>query len=482
MSGYQYPPNESMGVMMGLTRAQLTALGLALGIFVVSAMTNHLLVGVLVAPPVAILGAAQWAGVPLRTRVASHLGWVSSSKSRRYRVPVGRQRAGAQMPPCLRGYRVRPVEGLGDWAAGPPLGLVTMRGLISMIVPVEGPQLALLGTDGIDGQLREWGEVLGSLCTERAEGGIARISWTDVHGAADTREAFTYHRTHGQPGPASVEYDRHLESFSAGTSDHRVYVTVTLSTGTARRRRSLTERAKADYVTAAVEQCDSIARELSARGYRVGRPLSPLDVAQLVRRLGDPWRPRRSELSPAERLGVPEAADEAPASIVNERLYVAVDSAVHRAYQVNWPSREVAGDWMWELLAAADGPKMTTVVFEPIAPSASRRRVEHQLTRLQSDAQVEHHRKNRVSARRQAMAGAVQQREHELVAGHMEMEAFGLVVLAARDVATLDARCQRLERAAARCGGARLRPLDTLHDVGWAAALPIGMPVGRPTT
>ena len=64
----------------------------------------------------------------------------------------------------------------------------------------------------------------------------------------------------------------------------------------------------------------------------------------------------------------------------------------------------------------------------------------------------------------------------------MEMEAFGLVVLAARDVATLEARCQRLERAAARCGGARLRPLDTLHDVGWAAALPIGMPVGRPTT
>jgi len=242
MSGYQYPPNESMGVMMGLTRAQLAALGAALLIFVVSTMTDHLLVGVLVAPVVAILGAGQWAGVPLRTRIASHLGWVSSSRSRRYRVPVGRQRTGTQMPPCLRGYRVRPVAGLGDWSSGPPLGLVTMRGLISMILPVEGPQLALLGADGIDGQLREWGEVLGSLCNERAEGGVARISWTDVHGAADTRGAFTYHRTHGRLGPASMEYERHLEGFSAGTSDHRVYVTVTLSTGTARRRRSLTAK------------------------------------------------------------------------------------------------------------------------------------------------------------------------------------------------------------------------------------------------
>ncbi len=80
------------------------------------------------------------------------------------------------------------------------------------------------------------------------------------------------------------------------------------------------------------------------------------------------------------------------------------------------------------------------------------------------------------------MATAVQHREHELVAGHMEMEVFGLIVLAARDVTTLDARCQRLERAAVRCGGARLRPLDTLHDAGWAAALPLGLPAGRPTT
>src|SRR5829696_2495945 len=129
-----------MGVLMGLTRAQLTALGLALGIFVLGAMTDRLLIGVLTGSVVAAVGAAQWAGVPLRTRIASLLGWVSSSRSRRYRVPVGRQRTGTQMPPCLRGYRVRPVEGLGEWLSGPPLGLVTMRGLISMVLPVEGPQ------------------------------------------------------------------------------------------------------------------------------------------------------------------------------------------------------------------------------------------------------------------------------------------------------------------------------------------------------
>jgi len=480
MGSYSYPPNESLGVMMGLSRSQVIACGSGIGIFVFGAMTGQLLPGLVVALTVVLVGGGQWAGVPFRTRIGQRFGWVSSSGSRRWRVPVGHSRTRVELPPCMSGYSVEPVEGTGEWQSGPPVGLIKTRGLISLVLPVEGPQMALLGEDGVDTRLREWGDLLGSLCAERGEGGIARLSWTDVHAAADPRAAFVYHRTHGRPGPASDDYQRHLEASTADTSDHRVYVTVTLSTGSARRRKTLAPRSRTDYVTAAVEQALVVSRELSARGYRCGRPLSPVEVTDLVRRIGDPWRPRRSELSPSERLGVPEPDDVAPANVINDRLYVGVDSALHRAYQVNWPNRPVAGDWMWALLAAAGGPKVTTVIYEPVAPSASRHRVEHQLNRLSSDAQVEANRKNRVSARRRAMATAVQAREEELVSGHMEMEVFALVVLADRDLAGLDQRCQRLEREAVRCGGARLRPLDTLHDAGWAAALPIGMPVGRP--
>ena len=81
MSGHRYPPNESMGVMMGLSRAQLTSIGLALLVFIVAAMSNHLIVGLLLAPLVAIIGAGQWAGVPFRTRIGTHLGWVSSARA-----------------------------------------------------------------------------------------------------------------------------------------------------------------------------------------------------------------------------------------------------------------------------------------------------------------------------------------------------------------------------------------------------------------
>lgn len=480
MSTYQYPPNEPLGVLMGLSRSQVIAFGSAIGAFVIGAMTGRLLLGVAVAVVVAVVGGGQWAGVPFRARIARRVGWATSTKARRHATPIGRRRP-QRMPPCLSGFRCAPVAGLGDWAAGPPLGLITARGRLSLTLPVEGPQLALLGEDGVDSRIREWGDLLSSLCTERGEGGITRISWTDVHAAADPRAAFVYHRTHGERGPASDDYERHLEQASMGTSDHHVFVTVTMSTATARRRRTLTSAGRSDHIPSVIEQTQIVARELTARGYRVGRPLSPYDTALLNRRLGDPWRTRRADLSPAERLGVPEPGDTAPSTVVNERLYVAIDSAVHRAYQINWPSRPVAGDWMWAILAAADGPKMTTIIFEPVAPSRSRRRIEVQLNRVGSDAAVEQNRKNRVSARRGAIAQALRDREHELVEGHMEMEVFGLVVLAESDVAALERRCNRLERDAMRCGGARLRPLDTLHDAGWAAALPIGMPVGRPS-
>ena len=270
-------------------------------------MTNHLAPRVLAAPPVAMVGAGQWAGVPFRTRIATHLGWVSSSKSRRYRVPVG-PGAGrwrdAAVPAWLPGPSGRRARRL---VVGSAAGAGHRRaGLISMVVPVEGPQLALLGTDGVEGQLREWGEVLAACATN-----APRAASPASRGPTSTPPP-TPARPSPTTAPTAARARRPSSTtgisrrFSTGTSDHRVYVTVTLSTGTARRRRSLTDRAKADYVTATVEQCHSIARELAARGYRVGRPLSPLDVAQLVRRLGDPWRPRRSELSAAERLGVPE--------------------------------------------------------------------------------------------------------------------------------------------------------------------------------
>jgi hypothetical protein len=131
------------------------------------------------------------------------------------------------------------------------------------------------------------------------------------------------------------------------------------------------------------------------------------------------------------------------------------------------------------LLAAAGGPKFTTVVFEPIPPSRSVRRLSTEMARSSSNNEVQARRKGRVTAKGDAQLAALKAREVELINGHAEMDTYAVIVVSARTEEELDERSMALERAAQRCGGARVRALDTQHDLGWAAALPIGLRVER---
>jgi hypothetical protein len=70
-------------------------------------------------------------------------------------------------------------------------------------------------------------------------------------------------------------------------------------------------------------------------------------------------------------------------------------------------------------------------------------------------------------------------REAELVAGYAELRYAGLLTVTAFDPRALDEQCAEWEQVAAQCG-VELRALDGQHDLGVAAALPLGrFPTGR---
>src|SRR5687767_5899055 len=90
----------------------------------------------------------------------------------------------------------------------------------------------------------------------------------------------------------------------------------------------------------------------------------------------------RPRLSAAERLGVPAAVDEAPASIVNERLYIAVDSAIQLRLS---DELAITRDRRRLDVGAADRPRRPQAPHGRVRagrPSTSCRRLEHQLSRL----------------------------------------------------------------------------------------------------
>lgn len=480
MSSYVFPPHERTKFLLGLTRSQTITVGAAIAVVTVGAASGGVLIGALLAAPVLAGGLLSVGGVPIRSRAVDSLRfrWRRWRHTDAWSAPLVGQ---GRQAPCLRGVTLKLAEPRDEWAIGDPVGVVQARNNLSIVLPVTGPQMALLGEQETDEHLAAFGDVLASICGERSERAIARLSWTDVHGAADPEALTRFHRERGVNGPASDEYRDHIGRVAGAAAEHSVYVTVTVDRSSRRAHGSRTGRAATgnDLATVVVDEALALARELSHRGFDVGRPLSPLGLSRLLRQLGDPFTPVPLVPTLAERLALPEKGQEGPSQVSAQRLFVSIDGAVHRAYQLRWPARAVAGDWMRTLLAAAGGPKFMTVVFEPIAPSRSARRLSTEMARSSSNNEVQARRKGRVTAKGEAQLGALKAREGELIDGHAEMDTYAVVVVSARTEDDLDERSMALERAAQRCGGARVRPLDTQHDIGWAAALPIGLRAER---
>ena len=115
-----------------------------------------------------------------------------------------------------------------------------------------------------------------------------------------------------------------------------------------------------------------------------------------------------------------------------------------------------------------------TVYFQPVSTHQSRRQIERDLVKLDSDAATKEDKGRRIDARHRRATEALLHREEELVAGYPEMGYLGLVTVTARSIVELDEHAEILEQLA-REHGMDLRPLDGRHDLGWAAALPVGL-------
>jgi hypothetical protein len=155
--------------------------------------------------------------------------------------------------------------------------------------------------------------------------------------------------------------------------------------------------------------------------------------------------------------------------------HLRVDGAYHRTYQVAcWPRLPVAPAWLEPFLAGGGLTRTMTVVFCPVSAYQSRRRIERDLVKLESDAATKEDRGRRVDARHRRATQSLLDREQELVAGFAEMGYAALVGVCAGTEDELDEHAEILCQLA-REAGMELRCLDGRQDLAWAAALPLGL-------
>ena len=479
---YRLEPLDSSGIFLGLGAVQCALLGggIALG---VATLTAGVLLPIAAAPVIAaaavsftrIGGHATWEWVPLL------IGWVwcRLRRGRRWAAPLplwSTVEGPAPMPPCLDGLDIVGI----DWRAGISLGAVRdrHRQTLTAVVPVSGPQFVVEPRGEQERLLAGWGDLLGQYAVER--GVVAHLSWSDLAQASGMGDhiAWLGSDDRGVPNqPASASYRDLLEVGTTSAINHEALVTITVARERLPRHRAGKGGATEQLRRALVTSVEALVRGLRSADLAASDPLDPAGLQRLIRSRIDPVaarsRPRQGRL--VERLALVRSPTAGPLALETDWRHLRADGAFHRTWWIGaWPRLAVPPAWLEPFLSGGGVTRSMTVYFQPVSTHQSRRRIERDLVKLDSDAVTKEEKGRRIDARHRRATQALLDREEELVAGYPEMGYAGLVTVSARTLDELDEHSEIIEQLA-RESGMDLRVLDARQDLGWAAVLPLGL-------
>jgi hypothetical protein len=478
---YRLEPLDTSGVFLGLGMVQCVLLGSGITLAVL-AITAGAPLPVAIGAVLAAAGAsfARAGRHPLWEWLPLGAGWVwrrlRHGTAWRAPLPLHPTTSSAAMPPCLAGLDVVTIG-----ARGGEVGAIRdrHRHTLTVVVPVTGPQFTVEPRPEQERLLAGWGDVLGQFAVER--GLVTHLAWSDLARPSGMHEHQHWidTATHGQIHPTAADSYRDLVALgTASATSHEVVVTLTVARDRLGRHRSSGGNAQAHLERGLITSLEALLRGLRSAGLTAGDPLDPLGVQRLIRTRIDPvatGRPVRRGGRLRDRLIHLQACTAGPLALSTEWRHVRVDSVWHRTWWVGtWPRLAVPPSWLEPFLSGGGITRTMTVVIVPVPTHQSRRRIERDLVKLESDATTKEEKGRRVDARHRRSTQALLDREEELVAGYPEMAYAGLVTVTAADLDTLEDHAEIVEQLA-RENGMDLRLLDARQDLAWAAALPLGL-------
>lgn len=479
---YRLEPLDSSGIFLGLGAIQCVLLGSGIAIGVLTLTAGAALP--ISAGPVVFAAAVSF------TRVGGHatwewlpllVGWIwcRVRRGRRWVAPLplwASPEGPAPMPPCLDGLDIVGI----DWRAGMSLGAVRdrHRRTLTAVVPVAGPQFVVETRGEQERLLAGWGDLLGQYAVER--GVVSHLSWSDLAQPSGMGDHIAWLRSdvRGVPNEdAATSYRELLDVGTTSAINHEAVVTITVARERLSRHRTGGGGADEQLRRAMVTAVEALLRGLRSADLAASDPLDPAGLQRLVRSRIDPVgarpRPRKGRL--VERLELVRSSTAGPLVLETDWRHLRTDDAFHRTWWVGtWPRLAVPPAWLEPFLSGGGVTRSMTVYFLPVSTHQSRRRIERDLVKLDSDAVTKEEKGRRIDARHRRATQALLDREEELVAGYPEMGYAGLVTVSARTIEDLDEHSEVVEQLA-RENGMDLRVLDARQDIGWAAALPLGL-------
>lgn len=478
---YRLEPLDTSGVFLGLGVVQcaLLGVGMLLGVLIISAR----LPVPIAAFPLACAAAGSFA------RVGGHLvwewmplgvGWLWSGigRGRRWTAPLPLWPVDADrpppLPPCLAGLDVVAMP----WRAEAELGAVrdTEAQTLTALVPVRGAKFVAEARHEQERLLAGWGDVLSQFATEQTA--VTHVAWSDLArpSGLQTHLDWLPDSPRGEPVLQAMEsYNELLEVGAMTAMTHDVVVSITVGRDRLGRRSGPSD-ARDRLCQVLVGAVEALLRGLRSAGLDAEAPLDAAALHRLLRVRADPTKglyPGGGRLAERLRLVAPSAAG--PLVVEAAWRSVRIDGAWHRTWWVaSWPRLGVPPSWLEPFLSADGVTRTMTVTMVPVPTHQSRRRIARDLVKLESDAATKEEHGRRVDARHHRATEALLEREQEVVAGFAEMAYAGLISVAATSQEELEEHSQIVEQLAHE-SGMDLRVLDGRQDLGWAAALPLGL-------
>ena len=480
---YRFEPTDASGVFLGLGMVQCALLGsgLAAAVMAVTAGLPILVAGVPALAGVAasfarVGGYAAWEWF----RLFAAWAWMRLGRGPAWfaRLPLlgASQDVDTPLPPCLAGLSVLDLP----WRGRLRLGAVrdAERHTLTALVRVAGPPFVVESRSEQERLLAGWGDTLNQFAVERAP--VTHVGWSDFarrSGLAEHR-AWLAERSAGEVHQEATDSYAELVAEATTTATaHDALVSLTVARDRLGRRTAGAGDPEAHLARALCSSVEALLRALRSAGLSVGDPLAPGEVHRALRTRIDPAasEPRLMSGRLVERLGLVSAASAGPMAVETAWRHVRVDGAFHRSWWVaTWPRLPAPAAWLEPFLSGSGVTRTMTVVFCPVTAHSSRRRIERDLVKLDSDATTKEAQGRRIDARHRRATQALLDREEELVSGYAEIAYAGLVTVTAGSEAELDDHGELIEQLA-REAGLELRPLDGRQDLAWAAALPLGL-------
>lgn len=478
---YTLDPLDTSGIFLGLGIAQCLLIGGGITIAVL-AITAGVPIP-FAAIPISVAAIASFAragGHPVWEWIPLTAGWMWAgvTRGRRWHAPLPlwpTDGEAAPLPPCLEGLDIVDL----DWRAGGRLGAVRdrHRHTLTAVLPVSGPQFIVEPRAEQERLLAGWGDVLGQFAVER--GVVTHLSWSDLARPSGMQQ----HLSWVDQGPrgdeheaATASYRELLDVATATAVSHDVLVSITVARENLGRHRG-SGTAEEHLARALASSTEALLRGLRSAGLAACDPFDATGIQRVLRERVDPVTTsapsRQGRL--VDRLSLVRASTAGPLVVHTDWQHLRVDGAFHRTWWIGtWPRLAQPPSWMEPFLSGGGVTRTMTVFLVPVSTHQSRRRIERDLVKLESDAATKEEKGRRVDARHRRATQALLDREEELVAGYPEMAYTGVVTVSATDLDELDAHGEIIEQLA-RETGIDLRLLDARQDLAWAAALPLGL-------